>query len=97
MPSFNLTATGSTDAIPVGGGISVNLSGTFVGTLQFQRATTPGGTFQPIAADSFGSLLQFTGPSGDLLIVPAPNEGDAVVRATCTAFTSGTLVVRIGK
>ncbi len=100
MPSFNLTAASgaasTTDAVPVGAGISVNLSGTFAATVQFQRATTPGGTFTPIAADNFGSLLQFTAPSGDLFIMPSPNEGDAVVRAVCTAYTSGTAVVRIG-
>lgn len=102
MPSFNLTAvsatpTGTTDAIPVGGGVSVNVSGTFVATVQFQRAATPGGTFTPIAADNFGSFLQFTAPSGDILILPSANEPDAVIRAQCTAYTSGTAAVRIGR
>jgi hypothetical protein len=98
MPSFNLGAlNAATDAVPIGSGITVNVSGTFVGTVQFQRAVAPGATFFPIAADTIGSLLQFTGASGDLLILPSPNEADALVRAVAPAYTSGTAVVRIGK
>jgi hypothetical protein len=101
MPSFNLTAASGaaslTDAVPINDGISVNVSGTFVGTVQFQRATTPGGTFTPIAADNFGTLLQFTGASGDVALQRVPNEGAAVVRAVMTAYTSGTAAVRIGQ
>jgi hypothetical protein len=100
MPSFNLTAASGTASVTnpvrVNSGISINVSGTFVGTVQFQRATTASGTFQPLAADNFGTALEFTAPSGDLLVVPSANEDDAVIRAVCTAYTSGTIVVRIG-
>lgn len=97
MPSFSLGAlNAATDPVRVNGGITINVSGTFAGTVQFQRATSPGGTFTPIAADNFGSLLQFTGPSGDLMVLPSQNESDAVIRAVCTAYTSGAAAVRIG-
>ena len=101
MPSFNLTAASGvgslTDAVPVGNGISVNVSGTFAGTVQFQRAVTPGATFFPIAANTFGTPLNFTAPSGDVFIAASPGEPDALIRAQCTAYTSGTAVVRIGR
>lgn len=98
MPTFNLGAlNATTEPVPVGNGISVNVSGTFVGTVQIQRATQPGATFTPMAADNLGALLQFTGPSGDLMIQALPGEADALIRATVTAYTSGTAVTRVGK
>lgn len=98
MPTFNLGAlNATTDAVPVGSGISVNVSGTFVGTVQIQRATLPGAAFTPMAADTIGTLLQFTGPSGDLMIQRLDGEPDALIRASVTAYTSGTVVARVGK
>lgn len=98
MPSFSLGALNAvSDPVPINDGISIGVTGTFAGTVQFQRATTPAGTFTPIAADNFGTLLQFTGASGDVALLRVPNESGAVVRAVMTAYSSGTATVRIGQ
>lgn len=99
MPSFNLGASGATtDAVPVGAGTySVNVSGTFVATVLFERRTNDAGTWQPIAKDNNGTSLTFTAASGDLGGAGTDQEPDAQVRARLTAYTSGTAVVRIGR
>jgi hypothetical protein len=102
MPSFNLTAgsgAGSvTDGVPVGAGtFTANVSGTFVGTVLFERAVTPGASYFPIARDNSGNFLQFTAPSGDLPGQGSTQEPDALIRARMSAYTSGTAVVRIGR
>ncbi len=99
MPSFNLAASGAaTDPVPVGPGTySVNISGTFVATVLFERRATPLGDWQPIAKDNNGNFLTFTAPSGDLGGIGTDQEPDAQVRARLTAYTSGTAVVRIGR
>lgn len=99
MPSFNLAALNAvTDGVPIGSGtFSVNVSGTFVGTVAFERAAAPGATWQPVAKDNNGTALTFTGASGDLAGQGTDQEPDAQIRARMSAYTSGTAVVRIGR
>ena len=99
MPSFDLAASGAaTEGVPVGSGTySVNVSGTFVATVLFERRTTPTATWQPIAKDNNGTSLTFTTASGDLAGTGTDQEPDAQVRARVTAYTSGTVSVRIGR
>lgn len=79
---------------------SVNVSGTFVGIVQFQRRTIPLADpevgWQPIARDMSGNFVQFTGPSGDVPGIGVEAEPVAQVRAVMIAYTSGTANVRIG-
>jgi hypothetical protein len=99
MPTFNLTTLNEvTPGIPVGSGTySINVSGTFTGTVVFERAVVPGATFFPIARDKAGNRLEFTAPSGDVVDTGTVAEPDALVRARISASPTGTFVVRIGK
>jgi hypothetical protein len=99
MPSFNLGALNAvTEGVPVGAGtFTANVSGTFAGTVLFERAATPGAAYFPIARDNNGNFLQFTAPSGDLPGMGSALEPDALIRARMSAYTSGTAVVRIGR
>jgi hypothetical protein len=99
MPSFNLAALdAATDGVPVGAGsFSVNVSGTFVGVVLFERRTRPDAGWQPIAKDNNGTPLTFSAPSGDLGGTGTVQEPDAQIRARMTSYASGTAVVRIGQ
>lgn len=99
MATFNLAASNAvTEGVPVGGGtFSVNVSGTFTASVLFERAAGPGAPWQPIAKDNNGVFLIFTSPSGDLSGMGTDQEPDAMIRARLTSYTSGTVVVRIGR
>lgn len=99
MSTFSLAALNAvTDGVPVGSGtFTANVSGTFVGTVLFERAVFPGAAWFPIARDNAGNFLDFSVPSGDLPGRGSDQEPDALVRARMSAYTSGTAVVRIGR
>lgn len=98
MATFSLSAVGATAGVAVGPGTySVNVSGTFTATVLFERAAAPGAPWRPLARDNAGNLLSFTAPSGDLVLTGADQEPDALIRASVTAYTSGTVAIRIGR
>lgn len=99
MPSFSLgVLDAATDAIPVGANsFSAAVSGTFTGTVLFERRATPTGAWEPMAQSSAGTAISFTAASGAFPVWATDQEPDAQVRARMSAYTSGTATVRIGR
>lgn len=90
--SASLIATGATTSVFVSGNFNASLTGTFVATLQLERSFDGGTTWQPLTAG--GSTITFTAVMSESFFEP---EADALYRWKCTAYTSGTIVCRIGK
>jgi hypothetical protein len=93
----SFAATGQSAAITVKGvddqrghPINISLWGTFVGTVQVERAFDGGSNWLPLTA--LGSAIAFTGPVSEVF-----EEGEAGVqyRLNCTAYTSGTINYRM--
>jgi len=99
MPATNLTATGATEWVNLiaGAATPIAVSGTFVGTVAFEVRVSREGVTLPLSRDLFGTPMTFTAPSGMVLVNGMEAAPDAQIRANCTAFTSGTLVVQIGR
>jgi hypothetical protein len=99
MPSFNLGAVNAaTDWVPAQGGtFSLDVSGTFAGTVGVFYRPTPEGNGTAVAKDLNGALLTFTGASGSVLGQAPQAEPDGQIQARMTAYTSGTATVRIGR
>lgn len=64
---------------------SYSISGTFVATIVIERSQNGGLSFEPLATKTAAA-------SGALLIENTTREA-SIVRATCSAFTSGTAVI----
>lgn len=99
QPDGTATGTIAAAAASVGlalngdGGVAVQISGTWVGTLQFE-GTIDGVTWYPVNAVRAGSsnVPQTTTVNGLHRMTPA---GLAQVRVTATAWTSGTATINI--
>lgn len=93
--SGTIAATAASVALALNGdgGVGVEISGTWVGTLQFE-GTVGGTTWYPINAVRAGSstVPQTTTVNGLHRLTPA---GLAQVRVTATAWTSGTATINI--
>ncbi len=99
MPTQNLGALdAATDPVATGSTtFSVAVSGTFVGTVLFERRVSPSSHWETMARDSAGTAFSFTAPSGGVLMWATEQEPEAQVRARMSAYTSGTATVRIGR
>ena len=83
--SFTGTANGT--GVMLEKHFNLSVSGTFVGTVAIQRSYTgKTGTYHTIKA--------YTVPIEETGIEP---EGGVYYRMACTAFTSGTIVTRLGQ
>lgn len=76
------------------GGINVEVWGTFTGTVVIESSFDGGANFRPVRTDLAGTALQFTAAGGCLI---DEVERGVVYRARCTAYTSGTINVRISQ
>ena len=103
MPSANLAALNARST-PFRAGASGNftgsVSGTFVATVRLERRTqgnvdtTVG--WEPVARDLAGNFVVYTAPSGSLPMKGSYSEPDAELSWVVTAYTSGTVVARLG-
>lgn len=95
IASGTIMAVAQTVALTLNGksGIAIQVTGTFVGTLQFE-GTVDGTNWQPINGVGAGSvsIAQTTTVPGIFRLTPA---GLAQVRVNATAFTTGLAVVSI--
>jgi hypothetical protein len=90
-----LTATGATGSSAFFlGGINVAVWGTFAGTVQIERSFDGGSTWLVLDQDLTGTDLTFTAPKS---LIVEEVESAVLYRANCTAFTSGTINVRISQ
>lgn len=103
MPNYRNATSGSIDASGetvtlayrdfFNGGIGVQITGTWTGTLEFQQ-TINGSTWDDVAAEEVGSLAVSTQTTGNGLF-----KFDAVgalkVRVNAVAWTSGTAEIAI--
>lgn len=89
------TASSSVSATAAGDStFSVQLSGTWVGTVQFERSLDGGTTYTPVGMFTAGS--QYTGSTATANGMFHGNASSATtVRVRCTAYGSGTVTVRI--
>lgn len=100
MPSFSRTATGATDWVNLGPGYTpVAISGTFSATVALEVRLTPtdGATVLPLARDTAGTAYSTTIPTGVFMVDGLEAAPDAQIRANVTAYTSGTVVIQIGR
>jgi hypothetical protein len=89
----NLTAVGqATTAAAFTGNFMLWLTGTFTATVVIEASFDGGATFHQLT--SLGSAISFTARAVEVLRVP---EAGVLVRARCSAFTSGTIGVRISQ
>lgn len=79
-------------AYPVIGSFNVAITGTFVGTLQFEASFDGGTTWAPISGATVGTTATFTAPTQFVAVEP---ERGVLWRVNCTAYTSGTANVRL--
>lgn len=100
MPTFTLGAlNAATDWVPVGQRTyTIDVSGTFVGTVTFFYRSGQEGAGSAVARDNVsGAPLEFQGPSGAVLGMGTEMEPQAQIQARMTAYTSGSASVRIGR
>lgn len=94
--SGTLTAANGTVGVNPAGAVAltINVSGTYVGTVTFQCDPNGGGTFGSILATVIadGTTASTTTSTGSFAV---PNVGCMVVQAKMTSYTSGTAVVTI--
>lgn len=91
----SLTATGATNSFRPNGkspAFNFTVSGTFVGTVRPERSFDDGDTWHPLTA--LGSAISFTAPCSEVFEEP---ENYVLYRANCTAYTSGTIAVRMSQ
>jgi hypothetical protein len=100
--SGSLTATTSSPVVASGGraGYAVQLTGTFVGTVTFEASLDGGTTYvacgmTPIS-DIRAGVIVSTATAAGIWVLPSPG-GAAIshLRARCSAYTSGTIVVTV--
>lgn len=77
---------------PIQGTYNLTVSGTFVGTVQLERSFDGGTTYVPISGATLGTTATYTAPT---TLVGVETERGVLYRANCTAYTSGTINVRI--
>jgi hypothetical protein len=93
--TFAHTATGvSGSSAFFPGGINVSVWGTFVGTVQIERSFDGGAIWLVVDKDLTGADLTFTAPQS---LVVEEVESAVLYRSNCTAFTSGTINVRLSQ
>lgn len=74
------------------GPFNIELSGTWVGTVQLERSFDGGTTFVAAAMDTAGTAAAYT--TNVSIVVSEPEPG-VIYRWRCTAYTSGTVSYRI--
>lgn len=93
--SFSSVRVGTVTFMPSGFGKSYSfnfqISGTFVGTVVLERSLD-GGTTYIALSDSIGNAIEFSKTTS---LVVSEVQPDVLFRARCTAFTSGTIAVRM--
>lgn len=66
--------------------------GTFVGTVRLEKSFDGGTTWIPASLDTSGTPASYTGP---VSVTGFEGEKGMYYRANCTAYTSGTINVRM--
>lgn len=94
IASGSFTGTGTSTPVQLHGRFNLSLTGTFVGTVQLERADASSGTFTVIARDIAGTPASWSSAFQGLSI----EEGEQGMwfRLNCTSYTSGTINWRIG-
>lgn len=87
-----LNAVETSSSVFVNGNFNASITGTFVATLKLQRSLDFGVTWQTVSAG--GTELSYTDDMSETFYEP---EVGALYRWNCTAYTSGTILCRIGK
>lgn len=87
-----LTSATSGTSAQFFGSFNIELSGTWVGTVQLERSFDGGTTFVAAARDTGGTPAAYT---SNVSIVVAEPEPGVIYRWRCTAYTSGTVAYRI--
>jgi hypothetical protein len=77
---------------PLLGAFNLELSGTWVGTVQLERSFDGGTTYVAAAKDTSGTAAAYT---TNVSIVVIEGEPGVIYRVRCTAFTSGTVAYRL--
>lgn len=88
--TFTGTANG-TSAIFFGM-FNLELSGTWVGSVQLERSFDGGTTFVAAAMDTTGTAAAYT---VNVSVVVNESEPGVIYRVRCTAYTSGTVAYRL--
>lgn len=87
------TAAGQvTAAACFSGAFNLFITGTFVGEVGLEISYDGGASWAPMT--SLGAGVTFAGRCAEALRVP---ELGLLIRARCTAFTSGTIIVRLSQ
>lgn len=87
LPATTLTATGATGSLFMSRGL-VEISGTFVGTVNIQIDVLGDGTWAN-AVDTAGTAAALTAPG----VLKINNGVGCNTRVNCSAYTSGSIVV----
>lgn len=89
------TASGqATTAVELFGSFNMDISGTFVGTVQMERSFNGGASFNAVAEDGAGTAAAYTAP---VSLTAKEIERGTLYRLRCTAYTSGTANVRLSQ
>lgn len=73
------------------GNFNIAVSGTFVGTVVLEKSFDKT-TYIPVSRPGTGTAISYTAPGAEVLSEP---EAGVTYRWRCSAFTSGTINVRI--
>lgn len=88
LTSINLVS----ESVRVNGNFNISATGTFEGTLEIQRSLDDGFSFDAVTA--MGVPIDFTTEFNESMYEPEPQ---ALYRIAFSAYTSGSVDVRIGK
>lgn len=94
LSSGSFTGTGQSTPVQIYGRFNLSLTGTFVGTVQLERADSSGGTFTVVSRDVAGTPATFSTAFQGLPI--EEDEQGMWYRLNCTSYTSGTIGYRNG-
>lgn len=86
------TGTGNGTAVSMLGSFNLELSGTWVGTVQLERSFDGGTTYVAVGKDTSGTAATYTSNVSIVVVEPEPG---ALYRIRCTAYTSGTVAYRL--
>lgn len=86
------TGTGNGTASAFLGTFNLELSGTWVGSVQLERSFDGGTTYVAVGKDTSGTAAAYT---SNVSIVVIEGEPGTLYRVRCTAFTSGTIAYRL--
>jgi hypothetical protein len=89
-----MTAISRSAAVRIRGSYNLSIWGVFVATGRLERSFDGGTTWIPVSKDSSGADASFTAPCG---ITGYEPEDGVLYSFNCSAYTSGTMNVRISQ